>query len=407
MPHHILLLGPCKSEAPNRLPRLQNFLSTLLVNNITDTTPPAPPLPPPPLTTLLTSVVASVRFCKFTDPATTEIKTYVHSISPQGFLSLPHAPPSPPSKVDIDLASSIMQYHLELRELNKKRRNPRRQEKKKVATSPTHPTISAIVLGGGLEVEETAALLALVRDTEKCVIQSIADNLAFNEQQNGVSGSSEFGLTVQKQTQIDRPPPLKIVAKVPVITITHDEERFKTMAEELKFYKALSPPLRLEADDSGTIGPGKVAKCVRAFFEKRGRGHITITPPSPPHPLPLPHPPPQPPTPNIKDQPHFRCRTCRTPLFTAQQFEDPPHSPATHSFNRRQKSGNYQVEGHSCESFFINVDSLPVDHFIRTGTKSNGMLSLDEGAQDGKLHCPNDKCGGKIGSFVMYGKQCR
>ncbi|GMI55707.1 hypothetical protein ScalyP_jg5013 [Parmales sp. scaly parma] len=270
-----------------------------------------------------------------------------------------------------------MQYHLELRELNKKRRNPRRQEKKKVATSPTHPTISAIVLGGGLEVEETAALLALVRDTEKCVIQSIADNLAFNEQQNGVSGSSEFGLTVQKQTQIDRPPPLKIVAKVPVITITHDEERFKTMAEELKFYKALSPPLRLEADDSGTIGPGKVAKCVRAFFEKRGR-----------------------------DQPHFRCRTCRTPLFTAQQFEDPPHSPATHSFNRRQKSGNYQVEGHSCESFFINVDSLPVDHFIRTGTKSNGMLSLDEGAQDGKLHCPNDKCGGKIGSFVMYGKQC-
>lgn len=94
---------------------------------------------------------------------------------------------------------------------------------------------------------------------------------------------------------------------------------------------------------------------------------------------------------------YYSCRMCRTPLFTEDHVENPPHHPAQHGFGRHQRPrpNNNNTQHATCQSVFLSTDDLPV--------WLDGVVG---DAMEGRIVCPKPGCGGKVGTWKWAGTQC-
>ena len=200
--------------------------------------------------------------------------------------------------------------------------------------------------------------------------------------------------------------------------IIQPNPEYATMTQELEAFRILSPDAKAEATRLHTLGPGKMAKFVLDFARgivrdrllqmsspptksldttvehavmeqqdesddpRNGESSTETTPISIPHCI-------------NADQTRYTCRKCRTVLFGQDDFEDPPHVPARHSFSARKVN-------HGSVLHRTSAPDRPFcqSHFLRDGLPWMGDMS----AFEGKFGCP--KCGTKLGTWHWSGSQC-
>lgn len=110
-------------------------------------------------------------------------------------------------------------------------------------------------------------------------------------------------------------------------------------------------------------------------------------------------------TPNIEnptnpDQPrtdpppttHYRCRRCRTPLATSAYLV--PHTP-------QPSPKSSSTSSHPSPS-----PSPPTCSHLHITPLSWMRPELEQGKLDGRLECPNGKCGQSVGRYAWQGMQC-
>mmetsp|Transcript_3421 Transcript_3421/g.7477 ORF Transcript_3421/g.7477 Transcript_3421/m.7477 type:complete len:408 (-) Transcript_3421:64-1287(-) len=196
----------------------------------------------------------------------------------------------------------------------------------------------------------------------------------------------------------------------PILQCVQPNGEYSSMKEENEAYRGMSADEKSEAVQSGTIGPGKMARfayalaegvienAIESAFPKQEKVYIeqdakaekeddgsevgedasalTVV---------------QEPVVRMRDpsKVQFACRICRAILFDEDDLENPPHSRSSHSFSRKHDKPDGRGGAGQCESQFL----------------SGGMDWMgDIGGMEGKLHCP--KCHSKLGLWKWAGAQC-
>jgi hypothetical protein len=203
-------------------------------------------------------------------------------------------------------------------------------------------------------------------------------------------------------------------------------DEYSSMKEETIAYKNLTAEEKERVTESQLIGPGKMAKftmdlskeCIprskQAIAEEEAVAQAlllkekeegtntetvtvaetsTSTSTSTSTALPLPLPMPKEYDPNTT---RYACKMCRTIICNTDDLENPSHTQSQHSFSmRKSKKGSNTCSGRGanmCQSLFL-----------ANGLDWMGDISL---SAEGKLSCPNVKCGSKLGLFKWHGTQC-
>ena len=97
------------------------------------------------------------------------------------------------------------------------------------------------------------------------------------------------------------------------------------------------------------------------------------------------------------NSPAFRCRKCRTPLFTASMldFHEPGGGQMAFKPRKRGSAGHAATGADPCTSHFLLQDAESALH---------PALAAEDAGDEGDLNCP--KCRTRVGSYSWYGMQC-
>jgi len=243
--------------------------------------------------------------------------------------------------------------------------------------------IIAVAIGSGIEnvedVEKINSLIRLLNGGKKETLESKNDIL---------------------RTALDM--------NLPIIEVITPGPKFSSMKEEMEAYRILSADEKHEVTEKRTLGPGRMAAFTKDLLEKNlaillGLGddkelkkidvenieakktEEILSPPSiTPYEIAVEYLSPE----KLASKIHFSCRKCRTPLFTEDDLENPPHPVGKHTFNRKKI---IQFSG-ACQSAFLN-EGLPW----------MGDITLE---MEGKITCPRPSCNAKVGSWNWSGAQC-
>ena len=94
--------------------------------------------------------------------------------------------------------------------------------------------------------------------------------------------------------------------------------------------------------------------------------------------------------------PCFRCRKCRTQLFTAAMLDSHEPGGGQMAFKPRKRGSAHAATGaDACTSHFLLQDAESALH---------PALAADDAGDEGDLCCP--KCRTRLGSYSWYGMQC-
>jgi hypothetical protein len=256
--------------------------------------------------------------------------------------------------------------------------------------------IRAIAIGCGLELEEDVGMIT-------SFINVLSGNTNNSNSNSNSDGKDDTSISI------------KCIAP---------NDEYSSMKEETIAYKNLTAEEKERVTESQLIGPGKMAKftmdlskeCIprskQAIAEEEAVAQAlllkekeegtntetvtvaeTSTSTSTSTALPLPLPMPKEYDPNTT---RYACKMCRTIICNTDDLENPSHTQSQHSFSmRKSKKGSNTCSGRGanmCQSLFL-----------ANGLDWMGDISL---SAEGKLSCPNVKCGSKLGLFKWHGTQC-
>ena len=205
---------------------------------------------------------------------------------------------------------------------------------------------------------------------------------------------------------------------LPVIDIIKPNPEYATMEEETEAFRAMNVEEKAEVTANKTFGPGKMAAFAKKLADRIltqlvGSNKQNKDDDDAPDLVDLsnennisPEPKEEPSIPSLSpyeiaqtflspedlsSKVHFKCSMCRTPLFTIDHLENPPHTVSKHNFNHKKKPSQAAAASR-CESVFIS-EGLPWMEDI--------TLSME-----GRILCPRPACQAKIGSWKWAGTQC-